>query len=104
MATTTIQQDAVGVTLRVVAQDEDGVAVSYSDATTVNILLTAPGGTTTSKTAAFTTDGTDGSISYTTVASDLSTKGTWQIQGRFCKTGLDVYTAIDTFKVLGNLA
>lgn len=50
-------------------------------ATTKEIWLEKPNGTTVSKTAAFVTDGTDGQIEYITIAGDIDQAGTWKIQG-----------------------
>lgn len=61
---------------------EDGVAVDVSGVGTKQIKLRAPNGTTTSYTASFATDGTDGKIQYQTDADDIGAAGTWYYSGR----------------------
>ena len=100
---TDTQKDTIGATFVITVVDETGTAIDYSDATTLNIIFGVPDGTTLTKTAAFTTTGTDGKIQYVSIANDLTPAGTWTIQGRLRKTGLDVYTEIGTFTVNKNI-
>lgn len=59
----------------------DGASVvDVSTATTKEIVFRKPDGTTATKTATFTTNGSDGKIRYATVANDLDKHGTWKVQ------------------------
>ena len=77
----------IGTVLRVTVQDEDAAIVDISAASTKQILIKKPNGTLLTKTAAFTTDGTDGQMQYTTVGAvgetpaDLDVAGDYKIQG-----------------------
>ena len=99
-----IQLGAIGVILRIKAIDSDAAAVDYSDATTLNIIIGYPDGTSSSKTGSFTTDGSDGLLQYATISGDLSMTGPHTIQGRFRASGLDVYTKRARFSVSDNIA
>ena len=79
MSVNEIHKDDIGTILRITVQD-DSVAVNLSSATTKTLTLRKPDGTTSAKTAAFYTDGTDGIIQYVTQADDLDQSGTWGIQ------------------------
>ncbi len=73
----------IGTVFEVTLKDEGNSPeiVDISTATTKELLFKAPSGTTLTKTAAFTTDGTDGKLEYTTTsATDLMMEGNWQIQ------------------------
>ena len=55
------------------------------------------------KTAAFTSDGSDGKIDYTVILNDLDEVGTYQLQGNVVISDGTFYTDIHTFKVHRNL-
>jgi hypothetical protein len=76
-----IHVDDVG-TVFTVTLKESGSAVNVSTATTKQIKFKNPAGTSATKTADFTTDGSDGKITYTTVAEDIDSAGVWIIQAR----------------------
>jgi hypothetical protein len=76
---------------------EIDVGEDISTATTKQIYFKKPNGATLTKTATFTTDGTDGKIEYTTVADDIDVAGTWQIQGRLVFGSNEFATAIGSF-------
>lgn len=59
---------------------ENGAALDISGATTKQLKLLGPGGTVKTRTAAFGTDGTDGVLTYATIAGDLDVKGKWYVQ------------------------
>jgi len=71
----------VGAVIELTATDCNGVVEDISAATTLEIYFQKPDGTTVTKTAVFTTDGTDGKFQYTTIAGDLDMVGTWHYQG-----------------------
>ena len=67
----------IGTVITVIIKDSSGTIVDVSSATvTKNIVLKKPDGTIETKGASFTTNGTDGSIYYTTISGDLNTLGT----------------------------
>jgi len=97
----------VGTVFLVTVQDcvsGTAAALDVSSATSLQLVFSAPDGTSSTKTATLNTDGTDGKIKYTTVDGDLDQVGTWRLQARvvFGVTG-DWRSDISTFKVLENL-
>lgn len=78
---------------------ENNVALDISAATDQKILFRKPDGTVLTKTAAFTTDGTDGKIEYQSQAGDIDVKGTWEIQGRLVLPQGTFYTRATSFRV-----
>lgn len=76
------------------------VPVDLSSATSLVMKLLVPGTTKSiSKTATFTTNGTDGKIRYVTQAGDLSTAGFWQIEAEVTMPGGQWSTDIYKMKV-----
>ena len=72
----------IGVTVRLtIVDDADGSAVDISSATTKQIVFESPSGTSTTQTASFTTDGTNGQIEYVTTDGDVNEEGEWRVQG-----------------------
>lgn len=69
-------------TLRVemTVTDELGAVVNLQTAT-IQMIFKKPNGKKETKTAALTTDGTDGIMEYTTSLTDLDVHGLWKIQG-----------------------
>jgi hypothetical protein len=77
--------------------------LNVSNANSISIIFQKPDSSDLTKTAALTTNGTDGKIKYTTVAGDLDQIGTWQIQARV-DFGASVFsTDIQKFKVYRNI-
>ena len=74
-----VHVDDIGTIFRLGIR-EDGTEADVSAATTKQILFLKPDGSTLTKTATFTSDGTDGKIEYATIANDLDTEGEWQVQ------------------------
>ena len=69
----------IGTAIQVTVTLEDGTT-DISAATTRTIKVRRPDGTTASWTASFDTDGTDGVLTYTTIAGDLPQAGAWSGQ------------------------
>jgi len=67
-------------TFTCICVDRDNAAVDISAASSKSILFRKPNGTVVTKTATFTTDGTDGSIYYTTDETDLDVAGLWKFR------------------------
>ena len=83
---------------------KDGAsAVDVSGASTKQIIIQKPSGTKLTLTATFDDDGTDGKISYTTVADDLDEAGSYKLQGKVVISDGTFYTDITSFKVHRNL-
>ena len=70
----------IGTIFRATIKD-GGVEKDISSATVMQIIFRDPDGVETTKTAVFTTDGSDGKIQYTTVSGDLDLAGKWVLQG-----------------------
>jgi hypothetical protein len=79
MSQNEIHENDVGTVFEVTLKDGDTV-VDVSGATDKKIIFRKGDQTTVSKTAAFTTDGTDGKIRYISVAGDLTPAGKWTMQ------------------------
>lgn len=76
----TLRKNDKGISLRLRVRDNDGNVINISGATTKTLYFNKPDNTTTSKTASFYTDGTDGIVSYTTETDFLDTIGIWEIE------------------------
>jgi len=96
-----------GTTLKVLVKDIDSngnsAAEDVSAATTLNIILKKPDGTKLTKTASFSSDGTDGYIQYVTEEGDIDTVGDWELQAYIVEPSGAWYTDIVNFKVYSNL-
>lgn len=92
----------IGVNFNITVMN-DTVPLDVSNADNIYIIFQKPDGSDLTKTAALTTDGTDGKIKYTTVDGDLDQVGTWQIQAKV-DFGASVFsTDIQKFKVYRNI-
>ena len=89
--------------LRATIKDQDGAVVDVSAATTMEIKLKKPSGTTSTKTAVHTTDGIDGRIEYQVVAGEFDEIGEWQRQGRVVLGAKPYSSDIERFPVERNL-
>ncbi len=75
-----VHKDDIGTVIVVTVKD-GATVVDISGATTKNIKLKKPvSSTVLTKAAAFTTDGTDGKIQYTSIAGDLDEIGVYNVQ------------------------
>jgi len=92
-----------GTQLRVTIQDCNSTAIDISDATTTEIILKKPDGTTVHKTAYFLTDGVDGKIRYTAASGDFDLVGSWKIQGYIVTPSGEWSSEFESFKVHRNL-
>ncbi len=82
---------------------ENDVAVDISSATMKTIKFQKPDNVILSKTADFTTDGTDGKIDYVSITNDIDVKGEWKIQGYIEIPSGKFHTSMSSFGVSGNL-
>lgn len=104
MTTIYVHNGDIGTIFRLTITDTDGTAIDVSTATVKYIYFQDPSGNKSQETAAFTTDGSDGIIQYTTVDGDIDEVGTWMVQG-YVETSLGKFwTEKDSFKVYSTLA
>jgi len=97
-----IHVDDIGSLFSVTVKDDD-VVVDVSSATTKNIIFKHSNGTTLTKPAIFGTDGTDGVLTYTSIAGDLSLPGIWAIQVELVMSGGSWKSDVGEFMVEPNL-
>lgn len=98
-----LQKGAIDAIIRCTIT-EDGDVLPIDGATAKNIVLRSPSGVVKTKTAAFTTDGTDGMLQYvTSSASDLDETGWWKAQPDITIPGYSGRCSVAQFEVLGNL-
>jgi len=98
-----IHVDDVGTVLEVTLKN-DNTPVDISSATTKQIILQNPSLTGGAFAAAFTTDGTDGRLQYTTTVNDLDESGVWQIQAYVVTPEGAWHSDIKEFSVFPNLS
>lgn len=97
-----IHQYDVGTIFQITLEECD-VIVDISSATIKEIIFKKVSGITITKTAIFVIDGTDGRISYTTIADDLDEIGTWEIQAKVVLPTGTWHSSKSKFKVWSNL-
>lgn len=102
MAANEVHVGDTGTRFTLTVQD-DTTVVDISTATLKQILFLAPDGGLLTKTATFTTDGSNGQIYYDSLVTDFDEKGVWSWQGYLEMPTWDGYTDIDTFVVYPNL-
>jgi len=97
----------IGTIFRVTVYDTTSTGAStvadISAATTKQIIFERPDGTTLTKTAVFTTDGSDGNIQYVSVDGDLNVTGTWHLQAYVVTPAGSWKTSVGHFRVYENL-
>ena len=72
----------VGTVIELTIKDENGDAVNVSAATVKQIKFDKPGAApSVTKTAVFSTNGSDGKIRYTTITGDIDVPGEWKARG-----------------------
>jgi len=82
-----------------------GAVINVSTASTKKITFRKASGTAMTKTASFTTDGSDGKIQWTTtLEAELSESGDWTMQGKVVMAGATYRTSMIIFRVAANLA
>jgi hypothetical protein len=83
-----------------VMQRGGGGADNISSATDLQVHLEAPNGRGIERTAAFTSDGTDGKLRYTATSADVNGKGVWKIRGHYHEAGSLRHTEWGTFRAI----
>ncbi len=103
MASLEIHKLDIGTVLTTTIKDGTSI-VDISGATTKDIILGKPDGTSLTNAGTFTTDGTDGKIYYTTILNDLDQIGWWKIQGYIVSSsGGEWRSDIGNFEVHKNI-
>ena len=107
MAKETIQVDDEGTVFEFPIKD-NGAVLDLSSATIKQIKFKKPktstlAAETITKTASFATDGTDGILTYTTVAGDIDRKGTWYVQAYVEIPDWKGHSEVEVFIVRENL-
>ena len=97
-----IHVDDVGTQFLLTIMD-GSAAVDISSASTKQIIIKKPSGTKMTKSATFSSDGSDGKIYYSSIADDLDETGSYKLQGKVIISDGTFYTDITTFKVHRNL-
>jgi len=103
LATNEVHISDAGTVVEITIKDEDAAVVDVSLATLKQITLQEPDGTDHVKTAAFTTDGSDGKIQYSVESDVFQSVGNWRIQGKVELVAGTWYTDIERIHVHGNL-
>jgi hypothetical protein len=104
MAAQYIQAGATGMVITLTVQDEAGVAVNLTTATTTEIILKPPQGFAITKTASVVSPATDGKIRYVTEAGVLGVPGKWKAQAFVALSGgAEYYSTTIDFVVGANL-
>lgn len=89
----TIKVGDIGTVFRMTVIDcATSAIVDLSSQTAMVYTFKKPDGTLITRTPVFTTDGTDGVIEYTTIASDIDAAGQWFLQAKVTITA-GVFTA-----------
>jgi hypothetical protein len=74
-------------------------AADVSSYTTIQVEFKDPGGTVTTKDAAFATDGSDGVVRYTTASGDIHVAGEWAARVKLSKSGAVLRSVWEEFTV-----
>ena len=82
---------------------EAGAAVDISSTTTRQFIITRPDKTILTVTAVFVTNGTDGQLTYTTVAGDINQSGLYSLEAKVIYSTGQYYSYTYSFNVLPNL-
>jgi len=102
MAADEIHVDDIGTEFLITIMDGTTV-VNISTATVKRFIFKKPDCSKVTKDVDFNADGTDGQLTYTTVAGDIDSAGTWRLQALVTITAGTYYSDITNFKVYPNL-
>lgn len=98
-----LQVGDVNVPIRLTVVDSAGTAVDLSGYSTLEILLDDPDGNTSTLTASFTTDGTDGKIEAATTSGLIDEAGTWFVQAKVSDGTTTIRSRVAQIQVYDNL-
>jgi hypothetical protein len=102
MAVNEIHLNDIGTVFEATIMD-GAVVVNISTATTKQLIFRGPNGSSKTKAAAFTTDGTDGKLRYVTTANDLDPVGQWSWQAYVVMSAGSWHSDVAEFIVYENL-
>ena len=97
-----IQVGAIGLVITLTITEDD-VPVNVSTASTKTIRIRKPDGSVVEKAAAFTTNGSEGKITYTTIAGDIDLVGEYRVQAYVVMSGFTGYSTVVRFDANRNL-
>jgi hypothetical protein len=89
----------IGVIFKVRIRNEDGNIENLTTASTKQLIFRKPDGTSETKNASFSTDGSDGYIQYISKEGDLDVKGIWKLQAFIVLGGNEWHTTLSEFEV-----
>jgi PKD repeat protein len=89
--------------LFVITLKDNTTVVDISSATTKEIIFKKSDGTTLTKTALFSTDGTDGKVQYATISGDINMSGLWSVQAHIISSSGEWKSSVANFDVYGNI-
>lgn len=93
----------IGTVFRCSVCDNTSTIINLSSYTSLYLIFQKPDGSTITKDASLYTDGTDGIITYTTVAGDLDLAGIWRMQAYIILSSGSWKSNIVKFTVYENL-
>jgi hypothetical protein len=99
----TIHLNDIGTVFEVTLKDETGAVLDVSSATVKQIVFQKPDKSLLTKTATFSSTGSDGKIRYVSQAGDLDQPKSWQIQAKVTMPSGSWSSDIGTFTVDKNL-
>ena len=102
MAANEIHEGDIGTVFEITLMDSTSI-VDVSGATTQEVFFFRPDKSLLTKASSFTTDGTDGKIQVTSVSTDLTPVGGWQIQAHVVLAAGEWKSDILDFLVTKNL-
>ena len=99
-----IQEDCVGILLKIKLVDSAGVPISLVNHTEVKYLIESPTGVKVEMAGSVSGDAALGVIIYVTASSVFNSPGNWKYQGRVTyNTGVIFYTKVIKLKIKVNL-
>jgi hypothetical protein len=97
-----IHANDAGLNFDTVVRDQDGNLINLANGT-VTYYFQKPDGSLLTTAATFVTDGTDGMVRYTTVATDFDQTGTYRHQVKVVIGPVTLWSNINKFRVYPNL-
>jgi len=92
-------EDGSGQVIILTVTEDDSAKDISGFTTTKEILFKGLDGKLVTKTASFTTDGTDGKIQCTLAAGDIDQKGEWEVQAYVVSAAQEIYSVAVKFTV-----
>lgn len=102
MAANEIHKNDVGTIFTITIYDGDSI-VDISTATNKQFYFRKPDGTTATVSGTFSTNGSDGKLTYTFGSGELDVDGRWRMQAYLTFPSGNWYSDITTFKVYDNI-